>query len=148
MEQYVAQAFIVSGVLLIIAAILFHRVANLVFLFLGMGLIFAGSVVAFEALLQKAWLCAVALGVILTGGLAIAFWGPLKAMQEKTKNSHLDSELHTKQFVLDADVNISSEWEYRHSGINWKVKSVEPLLKGTLVRIERIENGVLWVSAI
>ncbi|TBR37567.1 hypothetical protein CBF23_014325 [Marinomonas agarivorans] len=147
MEQYVAHAFIVSGVLLIVAAILFHRVANLVFLFLGIGFIFSGSVVLLETMIET-WVCAFLLGVIFIGGLIIVFWKPLKDIQEKTKHSHIDSELHQKQFVLDADVNITSEWEYHHSGINWKVKSVEPLLKGTLVRIERIENGTLWVSAI
>ena len=147
MEQYFAQTFIVSGVLLIIAAVFLHRTTNLAFVFLGSSFILTGSIIALEMMAEN-WVNASLLGITLTTVLFSVFWKPLKRLQQKTKDTHIDVELHKKQFVLDADVNIVSEWEYSHSGISWKVRSVEPLLKGALVRIERIEDGVLWVSAI
>jgi len=45
-------------------------------------------------------------------------------------------------------VDIKGESQYQYSGIQWQLKSLEPISKGSLVTVDKMEVGVLWVSLI
>lgn len=85
---------------------------------------------------------------ILTALLTLLLWKPLRNLQNKTQGKAVEQDFADKQFVLPADVDAQGFIEHQYSGVRWKLKSQQPLTAGTLVRIERIEVGVLWVVAV
>jgi len=147
MESYFPEWMVIVGVLFMTAEALLFRFSTIVLFCTGLALVITGALM-FISVLPINLLYGFISSVFFTIVLSLSFWNPLKLMRMRAKTATIDTQFHDKEFILDADVNIVSDFEYRFCGITWKVRSVEPLLKGTLVKIERMEDGVLWVSAI
>lgn len=147
MLDYLAQGFIILGIILITVEVLVLGLSTFVLLFAGVAMILSGSLMVFE-LIETSWIWAFSSTTAFTFLLSILFWKPLKAMQNKVEVSESKTEFSDKEFVLEQDVDIKGESQYQYSGIMWQLKSQNEISKGTLVKVDKIEVGVLWVSEV
>ena len=145
MLEYLAQGFIILGIILITVEVLVLGLSTFVLLFAGVAMILSGSLMAFH-LIETSWIWAFSSTTLLTFLLSVLFWKPLKAMQNKVDDKETKTEFSDKQFVLEQDVDIKGESQYQYSGVQWQLKSQQSIVKGTLVKVDKIEVGVLWVS--
>ncbi len=147
MLDYLAQGFIILGIILITVEVLVLGLSTFVLLFAGVAMILSGSLMVF-GLIETSWIWAFSSTTAFTFLLSILFWKPLKAMQNKVEVSESKTEFSDKEFVLEQDVDIKGESQYQYSGIMWQLKSQNEISKGTLVKVDKIEVGVLWVSEV
>jgi inner membrane protein len=143
--EYFSQLLIVIGILLIIAELTIFGLATFVLLFLGVSLIVNGSLMYFNVL-ESTWLVALWSNALLTFVLALLFWKPLKRFQNQTEKVEGQSDFSDKEFTLEADVDKRGLTEYQYSGVMWMLKSHEPIEAGTLVKVSKIDVGVIWVE--
>ncbi|MFC3034736.1 NfeD family protein [Pseudoalteromonas fenneropenaei] len=136
----------ILGVLALCIEVLILGFATFVLLFLGIALIIS-AVVMYFGLLPETWLTALWLNAILTAVLALLLWQPLRKLQNKQDHSQVHSDFAELSFVLEADVNEGAVVHYAYSGIQWQLKSTEPLRKGQHVKVVNKEVGVLWIAA-
>ena len=147
MLEYLAQGFIILGIILITVEVLVLGLSTFVLLFAGVAMILSGSLMVFE-LIETSWIWAFSATTAFTFLLSVLCWKPLKAMQNKVEVSESKTEFSDKEFVLEHDVDINGESQYQYSGIMWQLKSQNEISKGTLVKVDKIEVGVLWVSEV
>lgn len=147
MLDYLAQGFIILGIVLITLEVLVLGLSTFVLLFAGIAMILSGGLMLLE-IIETSWIWAFSSTTLMTALLSVIFWKPLKAMQNKVEVSETKTEFSDKQFVLEQDVDIKGESQYQYSGVQWQLKSVKPIAKGNLVKVDKIEVGVLWVSAV
>lgn len=147
MLDYLAEGFIILGIILITLEVLVLGLSTFVLLFAGFAMILSGSLMVFEVIVTS-WIWAFSSATAFTLLISLIFWKPLKAMQNKVEVSESKTEFSDKQFVLEQDVDIKGESKYQYSGIQWQLKSQAPIAKGSLVKVDKIEVGVLWVSII
>lgn len=78
---------------------------------------------------------------------AVVLWKPLKKIQDSTEANNVKGDFIGHAFRLEQDVSSSRYGRYRLSGIEWQVRSEQPLAAGTEVEIVRVEVGLLTVAA-
>jgi membrane protein implicated in regulation of membrane protease activity len=147
MLDYLAQGFIILGIILITVEVLVLGLSTFVLLFAGLAMILSGGLMLLD-LMETSWVWALSATTAFTLLLSLIFWKPLKAMQNKVEVSESKTEFSDKQFVLEQDVDIKGESQYQYSGVQWQLKSHSPIAQGSLVKVDKIEVGVLWVSVI
>lgn len=147
MLEYLAQGFIILGIILITVEVLVLGLSTFVLLFAGVAMILSGTLMV-SNLIETSWIWAFSTTTSFTLLLSLLFWKPLKAMQNKVEVTESKTEFSDKQFVLEQDVDIKGEAQYQYSGIQWQLKSQQPINKGELVKVDKIEVGVLWVSVV
>ncbi len=146
--SYLPQILMALGVGALIVEIAILGFATFILLFIGSSLFLTGFA------MYLTWLpatinMAIWSNIIVTALLALTLWKPLKRLQNKTDHKPIESDFAQQMFVLNADINATSDtMQHHYSGINWKVRSLEPLNKGQTVKVVRTEVGVLWVEAV
>lgn len=100
-----------------------------------LGLLVSSLTVAFAAV------------AILSGLLAVMLWKPLKDMQSHVDNTPASGDLVGHSFILSGDVAPGQTINYRYSGIEWRVKSDEPLPAGTEVAVTVANVGEFTVAS-
>lgn len=144
--QNLAESLMVLGVLALIVEVAILGFATFVLFFFGLALILTGGLMMLELLPYTAsaafWSSA-----LLTGLLTLLLWKPLKKAQSQTDDKQVTSDFADHSFTLESDVDDRGLSRYQYSGIQWKLKSEQPLTEGTRVRISRMEVGVLWITA-
>lgn len=143
--QNLAESLMVLGVLALIIEIAVLGFSTFVLFFFGLSLLVTGALMTFGILTPDAS-TAFWSNAVLTALLTIVLWKPLKSAQSKTDDKQVKSDFADHSFVLDANVDSKGESLYQYSGISWKLKSLQPIEKGTHVRITKMEVGVLWVE--
>lgn len=144
--QNLAESLMVLGILALIVEVAVLGFSTFVLFFFGLSLLITGGLMTLDVLSANAS-TAFWSNAILTALLSLSLWQPLKKMQSQTDDKQVKHDFADHSFVLDSDVDSKGESLYQYSGINWKLKSEQPIEKGTLVRIARMEVGVLWVEA-
>lgn len=144
--QNLAESLLVLGILALIVEVAVLGFSTFVLFFFGLSLLITGGLMTFDVLAANAS-TAFWSNAILTALLSLSLWQPLKKMQGQTDNKQVKHDFADHSFVLESDVDSKGESLYQYSGISWKLKSEQPIEKGTLVRITRMEVGVLWVEA-
>ena len=142
-----AQTLIAVGLALLIIEVLILGFATFVLFFLGLSLVITGTAMWAEllsadittALWSNAVLCAV---------LAAALWKPLKKMQQQTQKEDVKSDFAELIFTLEQDVDKNGHSQHLYSGIQWQLKSQQPISQGTEVKVVKKEVGVLWVEPV
>ena len=84
---------------------------------------------------------------VLTALSATLLWKPLKNMQKDVDTKKASSDLIGHRFVLTEEVSLTANPVYRYSGIDWKLKSNQPLNAQALVEVTDVEVGVFTVKA-
>lgn len=146
MSDYLTQILLIGGLLALIIEAAVFGFSLMVLFFLGLSMLLTG-VVMWLGLLPETLLAALLVTALLMAVLSALLWKPLRRLQEPAVAKPFNSDFAPAPFVLEADVDSRGLSEYRYSGIVWKLRSQTPLAAGTLVAVERIEVGSLWVRA-
>lgn len=143
----IPQALLILGVLALIIEVAVLGFATFVLFFVGLSLVFSGALM-YAGLLEADWITALWVNAIITAGLAALLWKPLKRLQESRESTDVHSDFAELTFTLEQDVDEHNGYKYAYSGIEWLVKSHQPLAKGTPVKVVKKEVGVFWVEQI
>ncbi|WP_430460244.1 NfeD family protein [Thalassolituus sp. LLYu03] len=145
--QNLPQSLMVAGILALIIEVAVLGFATFILLFFGAALLLTGLAMA-VGLLPESGSVAFASSAVLTAVLALLLWKPLKKMQDNVEPQQTRGDFATDRFVLEQDVDQRGLSVRRYSGIDWKLKSEQPLTAGTEVEVVKVEVGVQWVKAV
>lgn len=146
--DHFAQVMMALGVFLLVLEVAVFGFATLILLFIGLAVFLSGLMMQFgwlnETVNSVLWSSS-----LLSFGLALVLWKPLRLLQNKSPTQSLESDFARLTFRLSGDVDMASEdVVYPYSGIQWKVKSEKPLKQGQMVRVVKTEVSVFWVEAV
>ncbi|MBD1583034.1 NfeD family protein [Pseudoalteromonas sp. S16_S37] len=141
------QSLIIIGIIALIIEVAVLGFATFVLLFLGISLIFSGTMM-YAGLLANDWMTALWVNAVLTFVLALILWKPLKRLQQPSTDEEISNDFADIDFVLEEDLHDSSQVFHSYSGIQWQLKSEQPLSKGTRVKVVKKTVGVMWVKAL
>lgn len=149
--DYIAQnlplSLIIAGIALLIIEVAILGFATFVLFFMGSSMVITGVLMLIGAL-DDTYIVAFWSNAIVTGILAALLWKPLKKSQQSSGEDRTAPNAMEHQFVLENDVDSQGLIHHQYSGIKWKVKSQQPLSKGTLVKVVKADVGALWVEAV
>ncbi|MGO2293772.1 MAG: NfeD family protein [Pseudoalteromonas sp.] len=140
-----AQSLMILGILALIIEVAVLGMSTFILLFLGMSLFATGLMMNFS-LLEESLTTALWSNIVATTALTLLLWQPLKRMQEHTDTKEVHSDFAQLSFVLSADVDEQGLTTHSYSGINWQLKSNQPISAGTEVTVVKKEVGVMWVA--
>jgi len=143
--QNLPQTLMVLGILALIIEVAVLGLTTFILLFLGISLFVTGLLMNI-GILPDSLTVAFWSNAILTAVLTVTLWKPLKRLQNNVDNKQVTSDFAELTFVLTADVNNQGLNTYKYSGINWQLKSEQPIASGTLVTVTKKEVGVMWVK--
>ncbi|WP_419812109.1 NfeD family protein [Bacterioplanoides sp.] len=141
-----AEILMVVGLAALIIEVAVLGFATFVLLFLGASLLITGLAMNF-GLLDTTLVTALWSNALLTTVLALGLWKPLRRMQNNVESKEVNSDFATDTFILEVDVDIQGNTTRAYSGVQWKLKSQQPISAGTLVKVVKTEVGVMWVEA-
>lgn len=144
--ENIAEILMILGISALIIEVAVLGFATFVLLFLGASLLLTGIAMNM-GILEATLVTALWSNTLLTAVLAVALWKPLSRMQNKVDNKSVDSDFAVETFMLEADVDIQGKTTRAYSGVQWKLKSQQPIVAGTLVKVVKTEVGVMWVEA-
>lgn len=145
--SHLPEALMVAGMLSLIIEVAVLGFSTFILLFLGISLLFVGMTMSL-GWLPATWVAALWSNALLTAVLALALWKPLRAMQNKTGSKHIHNDFAEQTFVLNAPVDINGHTMHRYSGVEWKLKSEQPISAGAHVAVIKTEVGVMWVAEV
>ena len=112
----------------------------------------AGSLAAMiVALLQgQVWLQVVVFLVVSIGLLIAMFPLVKKYLKPKIVNTNVDAVIGSQGYVTEAVDNLDAVGQVKLGGMFWTARSTsgEPIEKGTLVQVDKIEGVKVFVSTV
>lgn len=144
---HLPQSFIVLGLILLAIELLVLGFSTFVLFFIGLGLV-ASGVLMMMGLIPETILNSLLATAIISTVVAILGWKPMKNIQNKVEDSHVDNDMIGHRFLLTEDLSSGQTVTYRYSGIDWQVRAKEPLVIGTEVKIVEIEVGLISVERV
>lgn len=145
--QHLSESLIVTGIALLIIEVAILGFATFVLFFMGCSMVITGLLMQFDVL-AATYISAFWSNAIVTGILAALLWKPLKNSQQSAGQSKETTNTLDHQFVLEEDADAQGLTLHQYSGIKWKVKSQQPLPKGTMVKVVKADVGALWVETV
>ncbi len=140
-----ATLLVVLGVALLVIEVGVFGFGLFILFFIGLACILSGILMAIGILPET---MVVAFGSVAVLSLAFAFslWKPLKKMQDSGGSKEVKGEFIGHSFILASPVSATQVSQHRMSGVDWKVKSSEPIAAGTLVEVIKVEVGEITVA--
>lgn len=146
--NYLPQILMSVGVIALIIEVVVLGFAIFIFFFIGLALFITGLSM-YLGWLDASVNMAIWSSIILTLVFALILWRPFKKLQNKQATQDTSSDFAQETFVLTGEVNrTSNDVLHAYSGINWKVRSEQPLQAGQVVKVVKTEVGILWVKAV
>jgi len=118
----------------------------MVLFFIGLGCLLSGILV-FVGLLPETVVSALTSVAILSFLSAVVLWKPLKKLQNEVVESDVKGDLIGHSFILEKDISSQEHGVHNYSGIEWKIKSDDPISAGTEVEVIRADVGEFKVAA-
>jgi len=143
--QNLPQTLMVLGIVALIIEVAVLGLSTFILLFFGLSLFLTGLLMSF-GILPGSLTTALWSNTVVTAGLAVALWKPLKQMQNRVDKKQVNSDFAELTFVLTSDVTEQGLTTHQYSGISWKLKSEQPIIAGTEVVVTKKEVGVMWVT--
>ncbi|GAB0109114.1 NfeD family protein [Pseudoalteromonas distincta] len=143
--QNLPQTLMVIGIVALIIEVAVLGLSTFILLFFGLSLFLTGLLMSF-GILPDSLTTALWSNTVVTAGLAVALWKPLKQMQNRVDKKQVNSDFAELTFVLTSDVTDQGLTTHQYSGISWKLKSEQPIIAGTEVLVTKKEVGVMWVT--
>ncbi len=134
------------GIALLAVEMLVFAFSSFIFFFIGLACLITGLFILLGLLPLNLILALISVG-ILSGLLALLLWKPLKDMQSHVDHTPASGNLVGHSFVLNGDVAPGQTINYRHEGIEWRVKSEQPIAVGTEVEVTVASVGEFTVAA-
>ena len=144
--ENIAEILMILGIAALIIEVAVLGFSTFVLFFLGISLLLTGIAMNF-GLLEATLMTALWSNTLLTGVLAVSLWKPLSRMQNKVGSKEVDNDFAADTFVLESDVDMQGKTTRAYSGVQWKLKSQQPIPSGTVVKVVKTEVGVMWVEA-
>lgn len=141
------QILLVAGLALLIMDALIFGFSTFIFTFLGGSLLITG-VTMWLGLLPATWVAAVWSNALVTTALALLLWKPLRRLQNQPTTTAIHNDFARQQWLLAEDVDMQGLSTHAYSGVQWKLKSEQPISAGTLVEVFKSDVGVLWVRPV
>ena len=145
--QNLSQSLIIAGIALLIIEVAILGFATFVLFFMGCSMVITG-VLMLAGVLDDTYITALWSNAIVTSALAALLWKPLKNSQQSSGASKETPTTIDHQFMLEEDCDGKGLTQHKYSGIQWKVKSQQPITKGTLVKVVKVDVGALWVEEV
>lgn len=145
--EHLTQSLIVLGLGMLIIDVVLLGFATFVLTFVGAAMLITGSLIGLGILPADPMMALFSI-TILTALLAAGLWQPLKKLQNKNGQTRIDNDFAEHEFTLAEDVDRQGNSRYVYSGIQWRLKSEQPITKGSTVKVVRSEVGVLWVEEV
>lgn len=134
------------GIALLLIDVILLGFSTFVLFFVGVSLLLS-AVLMMLGIVPSTWVAALWLNALLVPAIAALLWRPLKRLQEQKSSEPIHNDFADHQFVLAEDVDARGLTKHRYSGIEWALKSEQPIPAGTHVEVDRLEVGTLWVKA-
>ncbi|MGR6872890.1 NfeD family protein [Pseudomonas sp. HK3] len=145
--QNLSESLIIAGIALLIIEVAILGFATFVLFFMGCSMVITGGLMLL-GVLDATYISAFWSNAIVTGVLAALLWKPLKKSQQNSGKNKETATTIVHQFTLENDVDNQGLTHHQYSGIQWKVKSQQPLTKGTQVKVVKADVGALWVEQV
>lgn len=146
MTDNLANVLIFLGLALLAIEVAVLGFSVMVLFFIGLGCLLCGILIFVGGL--PATVVSALTGVAILSFLsAVILWKPLKKLQNEVVESDVKGDLIGHSFVLETDISSREHGVHNYSGIEWKVKSDEPITAGTEVEVVRAEVGEFKVAA-
>tara|TARA_R110000824_G_scaffold336_3_gene1861 strand:- start:16107 stop:16562 length:456 start_codon:yes stop_codon:yes gene_type:complete len=146
LSENLSGILIFLGIALLAVEMLVFGFSSFILFFIGLACLICGLLV-FLGLLAPSLTVAFVVVAVLTGLLAVLLWKPLKEMQNHVDNKPAGGDLVGHSFILSGDLAPGKSINYHYSGIEWRVKSDQPLSAGTEVEVAVAEVGEFRVVA-
>ena len=140
----IQEGLLIMGVLLLVVEVMFFGFATFFLLFIGISCLIAGLLMSFSVIPDTA-LSALSSVSVFSIIIAFGFWKPLRKLQKPDDNNEIEVGLVGHKFILTSDVSPNKSIDYKYSGVNWIVKSLEEIDAGQSVKVIKLEVGVLLV---
>lgn len=144
MVSYAPELMITAGVALLAIEVMILGFSTFILFFLGLSLFISG-VLAWVGLLPITWPALFLANAIFTGVLAVVLWRPMLKIQNKTDDKKVKSDFDGYRFYLEEDVGPKTQVKHHYSGIQWELKSHQPIVAGEQVEVVKAEVGALWI---
>jgi len=144
---HLPQTLVVLGLIFLVIEVLVLGFSTFVLLFVGVGTIITGLLMAL-GFLPETLVNALLATAIISSLVALVSWKPLKRMQNNVEAHQVENGMVGETFTLEEDLQLGKTVSHRYSGIDWKVKSKQALTAGTEVKIVNMQVGVLTVEAV
>jgi len=141
----IQEGLLIMGVLLLVVEVMFFGFATFFLLFIGISCLIAGLLMSFSVIPDTA-LSALSSVSVFSIIIAFGFWKPLRKLQKPNDNNEIEVGLVGHKFILTSDVSPNKSIDYKYSGVNWIVKSLEEIDAGQSVKVIKLEVGVLLVA--
>jgi len=141
----IQEGLLIIGVLLLVVEVIFFGFATFFLLFIGISCLIAGLLMSFSVIPDTA-LSALSSVSVFSIIIAFGFWKPLRKLQKPDDNNEIEVGLVGHKFILTSDVSPNKSIDYKYSGVNWIVKSLEEIDAGQSVKVIKLEVGVLLVA--
>lgn len=117
----------------------------MVLFFIGLGCLLSG-ILFFVGVLPETVVSALTSVAILSFLSAVVLWKPLKKLQNEVVESDVKGDLIGHSFILEKDISSQEHGVHNYSGIEWKIKSDDPICAGTEVEVIRADVGEFKVA--
>jgi len=145
--SHLAQTLVVVGLILLAIEVLVLGFATFILFYIGCASILTGTFIGLDILPNDPSMASVSLAV-LSLIIAMISWKPLKAMQSSVDSSTPANDMIGHRFMLPQDITHNSTIVMRYSGIDWVVRSDQPILLGLEVEIVTVSVGQLKVKVV
>ncbi len=140
-----ANVLIIIGLVLLAIEVGVLGFSVMVLFFIGLGCLLSGILI-FVGVLPATVVSALTGVAILSFLSAVILWKPLKKLQNEVVESNVKSDLIGHSFVLETDISSRDHGVHNYSGIEWKVKSDDPISAGTEVEVIHADVGEFKVA--
>ena len=140
------QVLVFTGLGLLALEVFVLGLSTFVLFFVGLAALITGVFMMIGLMPQSMGL-GVGSVAILSGGLALVLWKPMKRLQEKVDHKPVTNDFIGTTFTLSSDIAPDQPGSHQFSGIQWTVVSSTPLAAGTHVKVVGTEVGRLTVEA-
>lgn len=141
----IQEGLLIMGVLLLVVEVMFFGFTTFFLLFIGISCLITGLLMSLSVIPDTA-LSALSSVSVFSIIIAFGFWKPLKKLQKPDNNNEIEVGLVGHKFILTSDVSPNKSIDYKYSGVNWIVKSLEEIDAGQSVKVIKLEVGVLLVA--
>lgn len=145
--SHLPQSLIVIGLILLAIEILILGFSTFFMFFIGVSLIITGILMAI-GFIPETLLNALLATAIISTIVALISWKPMRRIQNSVESKPVNNDMIGHQFILREELVNGRTVTHRYSGIDWQVKSKEPLPAGTEVKIVAVDVGLLTVERV